>query len=165
MTESSLNYHFNGRCLNHVNTATYLLPVLQLRIRMLALPHVRNTRSPRGLRMSLPFRPSPPPHPVTSGSQRCNRRRGSGPSSLSPHTHTRPSAEPLNSRGPWDCKELKVNATAFPWQLVPTNWIKYETRFSTVWCYSIIFHIFTSHLTLQSTIWYIAFFLLTKKYD
>lgn len=76
-------------------------PVLQCRILSQARPSARNTRSPRGLSVRRPSRC--PPQPVTWESQRCSSLRGSRSEHRFSHTDTPPSAEPLNTSGPWDC--------------------------------------------------------------
>lgn len=82
-------------------THTHSLPVLQCRILSQARPQARNTLSPRGLRVRRPH--APPPQPVTWLFQWCSSLRGSLSEPRFSHTDNPPSAEPLNTSGPWDC--------------------------------------------------------------
>lgn len=80
-------------------------PVLHLSTRMLDLPLARKIWSPRALSLSLPVTSSPRLQPVTSDPHWCSWFRGSAAPLHTSHTHTLPSVEPLNTRGPWDCRE------------------------------------------------------------
>lgn len=83
--------------------ALELRPVLQSSTRILDLPLARKMWPPRALSLNLPVTSSTLLHPVTSDPHCCSWFRGAAAPSRTSHTHTPPSVEPLNTRGPWDC--------------------------------------------------------------